>query len=77
MPSARQETVASALLQDSARLLTRLPRRPGDEASAPIRTTAPTTPADLVGPAVWLASSASGFVNGEVAYVDVGITAER
>jgi gluconate 5-dehydrogenase len=33
------------------------------------------TPADLAGPAVWLASSASDFVNGQVIYVDGGITA--
>ena len=33
------------------------------------------TPADLAGPAVWLASSASVFVNGQVIYVDGGITA--
>jgi gluconate 5-dehydrogenase len=32
-------------------------------------------PADLAGPAVWLASSASDFVNGQVIYVDGGITA--
>jgi gluconate 5-dehydrogenase len=31
--------------------------------------------ADLAGPAVWLASSASDFVNGQVIYVDGGITA--
>jgi gluconate 5-dehydrogenase len=33
------------------------------------------TPTDLVGPAVWLASSASDFVNGQVIYVDGGMTA--
>jgi gluconate 5-dehydrogenase len=33
------------------------------------------TPEDLAGPAVWLASSASDFVNGQVIYVDGGITA--
>lgn len=33
------------------------------------------TPADLVGPAVWLASGASDFVNGQVIYVDGGMTA--
>jgi gluconate 5-dehydrogenase len=33
------------------------------------------SPADLVGPAVWLASSASDFVNGQVIYVDGGMTA--
>jgi gluconate 5-dehydrogenase len=33
------------------------------------------TAADLAGPAVWLASSASDFVNGQVIYVDGGITA--
>jgi gluconate 5-dehydrogenase len=33
------------------------------------------TPADLAGPAVWLASSASDFVNGQIIYVDGGITA--
>jgi gluconate 5-dehydrogenase len=33
------------------------------------------TPADLAGPAVWLASSASDFVNGQVIFVDGGITA--
>jgi gluconate 5-dehydrogenase len=33
------------------------------------------TPADLSGPAVWLASSASDFVNGQIIYVDGGITA--
>ncbi len=32
-------------------------------------------PADLAGPAVWLASPASDFVNGQVIYVDGGITA--
>jgi gluconate 5-dehydrogenase len=32
-------------------------------------------PADLAGPAVWLASSASDFVNGQIIYVDGGITA--
>ncbi|SEG87901.1 gluconate 5-dehydrogenase [Nonomuraea solani] len=30
---------------------------------------------DLVGPAVWLASSAADFVNGQVIYVDGGMTA--
>lgn len=33
------------------------------------------TPADIAGPAVWLASSASDFVNGQVIYVDGGLTA--
>jgi gluconate 5-dehydrogenase len=33
------------------------------------------TPADLAGPAVWLASSASDFVNGQIIYVDGGLTA--
>jgi gluconate 5-dehydrogenase len=33
------------------------------------------TPADITGPAVWLASSASDFVNGQVIYVDGGLTA--
>ena len=33
------------------------------------------TPDDLAGPAVWLASSASDFVNGQVIYVDGGMTA--
>lgn len=33
------------------------------------------TPADLGGPAVWLASSASDFVNGQVIFVDGGLTA--
>jgi gluconate 5-dehydrogenase len=33
------------------------------------------TPADLGGPAVWLASSASDFVNGQVIFVDGGMTA--
>ena len=33
------------------------------------------TPADLVGPAVWLASSASGYVNGQTIFVDGGMTA--
>jgi gluconate 5-dehydrogenase len=33
------------------------------------------TPADLVGPAVWLASNASDFVNGQVIFVDGGMTA--
>jgi gluconate 5-dehydrogenase len=32
------------------------------------------TPADLVGPAVWLASDASDYVNGQVIYVDGGMT---
>lgn len=31
--------------------------------------------ADVVGPAVWLASSAADFVNGQVIYVDGGLTA--
>ncbi len=33
------------------------------------------TPEDLAGPAVWLSSSASDFVNGQVIYVDGGMTA--
>ncbi|MDE6300120.1 MAG: gluconate 5-dehydrogenase [Muribaculaceae bacterium] len=33
------------------------------------------TPADLVGPAVFLASAASDFVNGQILYVDGGILA--
>jgi gluconate 5-dehydrogenase len=33
------------------------------------------TPADLAGPAVWLASSASDFVNGQLIFVDGGMTA--
>ncbi len=33
------------------------------------------TPADLAGPAVWLASAASDFVNGQIIYVDGGLTA--
>ena len=33
------------------------------------------TPADLGGPAVWLASGASDFVNGQIIYVDGGMTA--
>ncbi|MFD4638351.1 glucose 1-dehydrogenase [Lentzea sp. NPDC058436] len=33
------------------------------------------TPDDIAGPAVWLASSASDFVNGQVIYVDGGLTA--
>jgi gluconate 5-dehydrogenase len=33
------------------------------------------TPADLGGTAVWLASSASDFVNGQVIFVDGGVTA--
>jgi gluconate 5-dehydrogenase len=33
------------------------------------------TPADLEGTAVWLASSGSDFVNGQVIYVDGGVTA--
>ncbi|MFD9700090.1 SDR family oxidoreductase [Lentzea sp. NPDC059081] len=33
------------------------------------------TPEDITGPAVWLASSASDFVNGQVVYVDGGLTA--
>lgn len=32
------------------------------------------TPADLVGPAVWLASPASDFVNGQTIFVDGGMT---
>jgi len=32
-------------------------------------------PADLVGPAVWLASSASDYVNGQTIFVDGGMTA--
>ncbi len=32
-------------------------------------------PADLAGPAVWLASAASDFVNGQVVFVDGGMTA--
>jgi gluconate 5-dehydrogenase len=33
------------------------------------------TPRDLAGPAVWLASAASDFVNGQVVFVDGGMTA--
>jgi gluconate 5-dehydrogenase len=33
------------------------------------------TPADLVGPAVWLASDASAYVNGQTIFVDGGMTA--
>jgi gluconate 5-dehydrogenase len=33
------------------------------------------SPADLTGPAVWLASSASDFVNGQLIFVDGGMTA--
>jgi len=33
------------------------------------------TPADLAGPAVFLASNASDFVNGHILYVDGGILA--
>lgn len=33
------------------------------------------TPADLAGPVVWLASSASDFVNGQIIFVDGGMTA--
>jgi gluconate 5-dehydrogenase len=33
------------------------------------------TPEDLAGPAVWLASDASDFVNGQIIYVDGGMTA--
>lgn len=52
----------------------------GDEQfSAWVRTRTPAgrwgRPADLAGPAVWLASSASDFVNGQIIYVDGGITA--
>jgi gluconate 5-dehydrogenase len=32
-------------------------------------------PEDVTGPAVWLASAASDFVNGQVVYVDGGLTA--
>lgn len=32
------------------------------------------TPADLIGPAVWLASGASDFVNGQTIFVDGGMT---
>ncbi len=33
------------------------------------------TPADLVGPAIWLSSAASDYVNGQVVFVDGGMTA--
>jgi gluconate 5-dehydrogenase len=33
------------------------------------------TPQDLAGPAVWLASAASDFVNGQVIFVDGGVSA--
>lgn len=32
------------------------------------------SPADLVGPAVWLASDASDYVNGQTIFVDGGMT---
>ncbi|WP_030149206.1 SDR family oxidoreductase [Mycetocola saprophilus] len=32
------------------------------------------TPADLAGPAIWLASSGSDFVNGQVIFIDGGMT---
>ena len=32
-------------------------------------------PADLVGPTIWLASDASGYVNGQTIFVDGGMTA--
>ena len=50
-----------------------------EQFSAWVRTRTPARrwgrPADLAGPAVWLASSASDFVNGQIIYVDGGITA--
>jgi gluconate 5-dehydrogenase len=32
------------------------------------------TPDDLVGPALWLAGDASAFVNGQVIFIDGGMT---
>ena len=32
------------------------------------------TPADIVGPAIWLSSAASDYVNAQVIFVDGGMT---